>query len=300
MNKKMTAIGVSIAVGVTLLATTAFATVSSTSGYDAYKSAIKNFMTVKNVTSNINVTVKDNENTVVSYSTDMKIDKDNMSMSKATTISSGGQNKTTNTYLEDGKTITKSSDSDVYTVIAMNPNKKQIGKMVNAAPNDTRVKAIENVADAVVGNIQNYVKLDNPGTNDDVSLKLSNDQVPAVVNALANLVEQTKLNANEKGIRKPLGQGMNITDKLPKLVDNIKISNVDLNAKIDNNNQMSSQDVTINVTGNDASGVSHTISIIVNAAFTDYNSTTPDKIDLTGKQVKEIQPKAIGELKGSK
>ena len=298
MNKKMTAIGLSIAVGVTMLATSAFAAVSSTSVYDTYKSAIKNITTVKSVTATVAATVKDNENIVVSFNSNMKNNRDNKSMSQSTTIAAGSEKKITSTYLQDGKKITKNSDSDIYNVIAMSTGRRQMEDIKISNPNDPKVKGIENIVDALVGNIQSFVKLDNEtsGTKD-VSLSLSNEQVPAVVNAALSMFEQNRLNPNENRMHKLSDSKINFEDKLPKLTDNIKVSNIKLNAKINKDNFIENQIVTITVTGNDVNGASHIVVLSVDAAFTNYNSTTPDTIDLKDKQVKNIAPKDMGELR---
>jgi hypothetical protein len=77
--------------------------------------------------------------------------------------------------------------------------------------------------------------------------------------------------------------------ELPKLVDGISISNVDLKADINGQNLITAQEAKITINGQDADGNTHTIIINASIDFSAFNQTTPDTVDLTGKQVETMQ-----------
>jgi hypothetical protein len=87
--------------------------------------------------------------------------------------------------------------------------------------------------------------------------------------------------------------GIDFKNMIPELTDNIKVTNVSSNAKIDANNDITSQAVNVTITGDDAKGNAHVITIAANVDLSKYNSTTPDKVNLTGKQVKVIEHKGF-------
>ncbi|WP_047152001.1 hypothetical protein [Aneurinibacillus tyrosinisolvens] len=122
-----------------------------------------------------------------------------------------------------------------------------------------------------------------------MELKLSNAELPPVVNALASVAVQNGM--NEKGYQSKGAEDAfigNLKSTLPKLVGNIKVDNVDITAKVSKDNTIEQQTAVIEITGNDASGKAHDISVNITADFSNYNNTIADTVDLTGKQVEKI------------
>ena len=299
MNKKIIATGLSIAIGSTMLITTAFANTTSTSGYDAYKSAIKKTLTAKNFTESATITLKDNGNVIASGDNTAKLGIDNKTASVSATINAGGQTNTIESYKQDGKSIFKSSDSPVYNVMNEGQRKNNITQQEGI--NATKLKDGEMLLDALVGNLQNYVTLDNKtdGTKD-VSVQLSDSQLPAVVNAAASIVVKNAANGEDR-IHQENGEtalAKNVLQSMPKLVDNIRVDNVSMQAQIDKDNNIVNQVIDVTVSGKDANGTDHTITADINMNLSQFNNTTPDKIDLTGKQVNTLAShKEYGEKK---
>lgn len=290
MNKKIIVTGLSIAIGTTMLITTAFASTATTSGYDAYKSAIKNTLTAKNFTENATITLKDNGTVIASADNTAKLGINNKAASVSATINAGGQTNTIESYQQDGKSIFKSSDSQTYTVKNEDQRKKESpnSSADKEGINATKLKDGEMLLDALVGNLQNYVTLDNnaDGTKE-VSVQLSDSQLPAVVNAAASIVVKNAASGEERfhGGNGETGIAKNVIQNMPKLTDNIRVDNVSLKAQIDKDNNIVNQVIDITVSGKDANGTDHTVTADINMNLSQFNNTTPDKIDLTGKQV---------------
>ena len=75
-------------------------------------------------------------------------------------------------------------------------------------------------------------------------------------------------------------------DKLPKF-SNIDIKSIDMTAKVDGNILIDNK-ITIVITGVDANGVAHELTVMLNAEITNVGSTKIDTIDTTGKNVQTI------------
>lgn len=291
MNKKLMTIAGTIVAGTVMLGASAFAAVSGTSGYDVYKQAFKNTYAVHSITPKTEVIVKDNGNLLFKVDSVSKIDKDNKSMSTTTTVAAGDLQETVNVYKQDGQVVIKDSNSNVYNVMESGKGFKHKREWEN---DGSRQKDIENIADALAGNFQNYITLnDNTEGTKEVSLNLSENQVSPVVNAVASLVVKNidrekhgNFRQDEGHMKLALENGLK--DKLPKLVDNIKVSQVVVDAKITKDNLINGQNENITITGTDASGKTHQVTVSVNTDFSGYNNTVPDKVDLSGKQVNLI------------
>ena len=78
---------------------------------------------------------------------------------------------------------------------------------------------------------------------------------------------------------------------MPKLTSDISIDSADMKAELDKDNFITSQVGNIVISGKDADGNSHSITVNIDMSMSGFNSTTPDTVDLTGKQVKTIQMK---------
>lgn len=294
MNKKIVATGLSIAIGSSLLITTAFAS-NTTSGYDSYKSAIKNTLTAKNLTENATITLKDNGNVIATVDDTAKLGIDSKTASVNATINAAGQTTSIESYKQDGQSIFKSSDSSTYDVKSETQRKRDTQKN-NPSSNgidSTKLKDGEMLLDALVGNLQNYVTLNNSSDGSKtVSVQLSDGQLPAAVNAAASIL--VKNVSNRSGSERfeqdngDISLLKNVTQNMPKLVDNIRIDNVNLNAQIDKDNNITQQIIDITISGKDANGADHIFTADINMNLSQFNSTTPDKIDLTGKQVNTI------------
>lgn len=291
MNKKMMTIAGTIALGSMMLGATAYAAVSGTSGYDLYKQAVKNTYAVNSITPKTEVVVKDGNNLLFKVDATTKIDKTSEAMSNNVSVVSGDQQKNVDIVKQDSQTIVKTSDSNVYQV-AQGGKRSGSGAEKHKADDPGRLKDIENVVDALAGNIQNYITAgENPDGTQNVSLELAGNQVSPVINAVASLA--VKNAGSERAFRERAGNVdsafiSSLQDKLPKLVDNIRVNHVDVNAVISKDHLIQRQTEDLTITGTDVNGVTHDIVVSVDTSFSGYNSTTPDKIDLTGKKVNTV------------
>jgi hypothetical protein len=302
MDKKFKAIVGAIAIGALMLCATAYAAISGTSGYDIYKAAVKNTLTVKSMTLKTVVSVEDNGVALIDAKSDTKINKDEQSMSNIMTVTTGDQSKTTEIYNSGGKTITKNSDSEIYNVRESSPkpgHKETVWQEADAS----RIQEVENVADALATYVQNYVNIStNVDGSKEVLFQMLDNQVPPVVNAAASLairnMGREKANwGGEQENQKAFGLEANLQDKIPELVANIKVSNIEVKAVINSDNMIQEQTESFTIAGTDAAGKAHELSVSVTTVFSGYNNTVPDKVDLTGKQVKAMSNERMG-MKG--
>ena len=298
MNKKLITAAVSVAIGGVLLVTSAFASISNAAGYEIYKSAIKNTVSATSVTGSMNVIVKDNGEKLMEIVSDIKANKDNKALSSITTIKSQADMKEIDVYKQDGKTIIKNSDSDVYNIAeSISEGKGMAAKHSNVLNDSDAVNAGETIVDVLVGNLKSFVNVNsNTDGKSEVSMQLSGSQIPAAANAAAALAVKGMTKQHEiiakQGGEKNLGLS-EITGNLkitpPQLVDEIKVDSVDLKAVINKDNLIETQNAVVAVSGKDAQGNLHSLSLNVNMNISDYNGSTPDKVDLTGKQTKTIE-----------
>lgn len=296
MNKKIGLLGTSFAVGSALLVTSAFAGIGDAQGYDAYKSAVKATVAAQNMTEKVTVSVKNNGSELLHINSTSKTDKVNRTASADITVSNGTIQQALSVYRQDGKQIIKASDSDVYVVAGSGKQFKDRAKQENSGSKDELIKSeVENVVDALVGNLKNYVTL-SPQTDGTkaIDVQLSASQIPAVANAVSSLFIKAAVNEDHphKELNSTLGSGLaQVKNSLPKLTQNIQIKEVDIHAIVNEQNQITNQTLNIVLSGEDAGGAAHDVAVQADIGLSDLSTTVPDKVNLEGKQVQTIEKK---------
>ncbi|QJD86740.1 hypothetical protein [Cohnella herbarum] len=297
MNKKLAMIGAGAVAGSVLLMSSVYAGIGGTPGYDTYKSAIKNTaVTVQNSTNKMNLTVEDNGKVLLQVNTTIKTGKDDKTGSADATLQSGETKQSIQYFNQGGKQIIKSGNSDVYKVLENDAGEEM--RHESGHPDELQDPAFareaENVIDALVGNLKNYVTLDEEGSAKEISLHLEGSQIPAVVNAVGSLIiREGGRDHGDKAQGKAADIfGLNLQtvhDSLPKLTDEIKIDAVNLGADVNADNLITSHAAEIRISGKDNQGTPHSVVVKLGMESSDFNSTTPDTVDLTGKQVENVK-----------
>jgi hypothetical protein len=287
MNKKLVAMVTSLVVGGTVLCGTAYANASQLSGYESYKASVKDTKALKNETANLKVSVYDNGSDVIDMTTNAKVNLASNAMSQVTTIKSSTGNQTFSNYKQDGKNISKSSSSDAYNV----RENKNINKK-DKVENPEIAKSVETVVDTLIGNMKNNVSVvDNNDSTKKVSINLSENDVTPLVNALASMAI---IKSGDEPMHNGKAGEVNLTNVLPQLQSNIKIKTVEVTGDINKNDILDNQVAKVVLTGTDAQGKTHEITINATLDLSNINSTTPDTIDLTGKQINTVTEKFKG------
>ena len=297
LKKRFAVVGLSLAVGVTLLASTAFASAQNISGYDAYKSAAAKTFATKNLTLNVTATVTDNGNKLATVDSVIKVLKAGAgNFSGQTTLNADGQTIKMSNFAKDGQMVTKIDGNDTYFV------NKENGKFNNGKGKMMDENFAEHqkvgrlVMDSMVGELKNsFITKANPDGSSVISVNLEGNQIPAAVNGVVSLAIKDgglhgKNISTDKGeLCKIIPVAKNMKVNFPVLVSDISIKSVNLNAEVSANQIITSQTMKIVVSGKDKAGKAHVIEFDANVGLSDISSTTPDNVDLTGKTVKVIE-----------
>lgn len=288
MNKKLIAMTTSLVVGGSLLLGTAYANASQLSGYEAFKASIKDTKNLKNETADLKVSVYDNGSDLMDMSSNVKINSSANAMSQVTTAKTSAGSQTFSTYRQDGKNISKDSSSDVYTVVE---NNHKNFKKKDKAENPEVQKSMEVVIDTLVGNMKDKVTVtDNGDGTKKSSISLNENEVTPLVNALTSMAVARDNNEQMNNDKK--AEFANLKNVIPQLQGDIKVKSVEVNGDINKDNTIKDEVAKIVISGTDAQGKAHEITVNVNLNLSNINSTTPDTVNLTGKQVKTITPQS--------
>ena len=278
--KKKTTMLLAFVAGTLLFSATALADIASKSGYDRLKDSVKftaEYLLEKadSYTLEANFELKVNGNLMSSDSSITKTDR-NAGASEGINTSWSHQNGDYNYYnYSDRKTEIRSgrgygSDEQVYYVTEYT-NERPFNDF--AAQNPFREKGaddVERIIDALVGNLRDHVTAsENADGSYTLDGALSRSQIPALINAVTSFVFKQSMS----------GSGF------PEFTDDVYVKEVKGTAKINPDGLIENIMGSATVSGRDANGNVHEVSVDFLIKISDVNSTVITKPDLTGKEV---------------
>ena len=291
--KVLSAVGISgllMAGGVMTAAASA-----SSSGYDLFKTSVKNMHQLDSFTANTQASLSDNGNEIYQISSLSQLDLKGDQSRSSVSINNGSESKKLELYSNDHQDIVKSSDDEKY-YVEQDSEEERAGDTENEKEEEITPqmqKDIEGIFDSLTKNYQDRIdakKLANGNT--ELQLSLSKNEIPAVGQAsisflLKNMDQQAQdMGTDEFGEVLKLDE---LTPKLPQLTSNIMVSKVDLYGEVNTDQYLVGQKADIYVTGEDVNGTSHELVLHLTNKLDKINSTNVSGIDLSGEKVVKVK-----------
>jgi hypothetical protein len=282
MGKK-SVMGISFMVGTLMFATTAFAEVSSKSGYEQAKDALKYSADcfsskLQSYTVNSSIVVKDNGNIVSENDKVNKYDFSKHAEENTGTLIEANKPKIENYYYADkNTTIDYISNKDAYNV--MNYNKPNDFSMVSNPFKGKQEGDLEKIADAIIGNLKDAVVV-NPkddGTKE-LSGSVSESQIPAIANALASYEIKSQYCGNN---------GNGSYSVFPNEISDLYVQGANEDMILNKDGLIQSASGSAQISCKDNKGKVHNLTFQEVVTVVDINTTKVNKPDLTGKKVQQ-------------
>ena len=282
MKKKgFKTMAVSAVTGCLLLSIAATTFANTGSGYTDYKAAVEATLLAKNATVAAQYEVTDKGAIILSGNSTQKLN--NKDKSSKTSITVGGITKAFESSAVNGSFITEADGQ--YFSTNKGAEKPDTDKRENLTSSSSTVKLAEMLADTLVGDVKNQF-VENGQT---ISVNLEGAQIPELVRlALSTAAENSNhMGASKDNAKQDPNESMKpMMDNMPKLT-NIDVKSIAMTATVDGTT-LKDNDFTVAITGTDANGASHDMTLKITAKITDVGSTKVDAIDTTGKDVKTI------------
>ncbi|HEY4429914.1 MAG TPA: hypothetical protein VGN87_02635 [Paenibacillus sp.] len=286
--------------GVIMLATglTAFA---GTSGYEDYKAALKNTAeNMQSITVQADAILKDNGSVLSQAQGSLKANLPNEAVSGAVKISGSQGSHVFSLYSQPDGQVWKSDASDIYYVKQDIKDKKDQESGTEPKEAVWLSSQEETIMDALIGNLKNeFTSTTDKDGAKHISLQLDNAQIPAVMQALAPVLfknlseekdhESSKDTAVDSKDPEDLIQQNLFDFQAIDMTNGVQIQSIRLNADITPANALQHQQLDLTFVGQDEQGASHTLAASLEVQLSAFNATTPESIDLTGKQVQQVK-----------
>lgn len=312
MKRKWLVLTAGLSIGALMVVASNIEATAGSTGYEAYKAALRNVHTIDGGAGRASVSVTDNGNSLLAVEAQLQANRAQQAAHADVKVSDGTRTHEVEVNRQDGKTIVKRDDSDVYYAIeGAGPQQNDKRWSRTDSGHSGMGDMAEHVVDALFGQLKNQVTLttDADGSKQ-VSLHLSGGQVPLLANTIAAMaVKKVGEHANGGGTTQSdetTGQQVTTSDspwpggkppfvpgdlqvEMPKLTDGISVKAINLDAAIDADGALESQTAELIVTGRDAAGNTHEVKVKLNVELTDHNVAQVEAIDLTGKTVQSVR-----------
>ncbi|MBR0598466.1 hypothetical protein [Sinanaerobacter chloroacetimidivorans] len=285
MNKKrLKTIAATAVAGCLLLTMSVTAFAASGSGYESYKNAVESTILAQNATVDAQFEVKDNGSVILSGNSNVKLDNENSS--SKTTLTADGVTKTFATSKDESTGAFIRSVDDQYYVMQKDNEKQNADQKENdkLTASSSTVKLAEMLADTLAGDVKNqFVK-----NGQTVSLNLEGSQIPELAKLAVSAAAENngRIEKEHNGDSADQASLKTLMDRIPKL-SNTDVKSVSMTATVDGN-LLKNNVATVVITGTDASGSTHELSIMIKGDISNVGNTKIDTIDTTGKNVTTI------------
>jgi len=305
--KKKTLMSISLAAGIVMLTTSAFANYVNSSGYDDCKRALKNLLKETNYTMELDVDLQIDSDTFESVHVKQLLDTDGDVKLNLFTESSdpySANDYQHAEYFQDNNRISYSkystengTDAERYYVQDSDPDSMDelsINHLLEVDANDTEtfdkaINFVEIMADMVVGDLKNNMLLiDSDDMYDTYAIDLEDYQMPEIIDAGLSLLGSAAATdfdyivdeIDTMTIEEIANYNPFLLIGTDPVVDTAKAQ-----VKIDNEGRIASLSGEITLSGTGYDGNTHSLSLLLALDVTDYGSTVPERIDITGKPV---------------
>lgn len=277
MNKKTLAV---IGASGAILLGSVYSISANTSGYDLYKSALKQTHNADSATMKMSFNLEDNEKSLFSMNSLMKADADQQVHSISTELANETESSNMKMYKQDGNWFVTKEGTDVY-------YKMEI-KSPHGTGNTELQDDLENLIDVLTKNLQQKITVDeNKNGGQTIELDLTGKEIPLSANALSSLMIKHAVMLQDRGDQE--GSEFHIKPTLPKLDHDITVKQINLTAEVNKDNYVDKQSVKAVVSGRDKQGQAHEIVLHMEMDVTDYNHTSVSPVEIPAEKVEVFE-----------
>ncbi|WP_289137273.1 hypothetical protein [uncultured Brevibacillus sp.] len=281
MRKKWLAVALAVGLSGALVWGMGISASAENRGLDVYKSALQQTKEAKSKTAQAKLELTDNGVKLLTLEGIAKVNHDENVASLDATYTDADGTGTFQAFHEQDQVVFKKGDSDVYRVMET----KDWGRKSEKHTQDGPPAFVKQLFPALLGDMNQWTTVTElPDGGKQVTLELSEEEMPAFIKVIAPAVYAKMA---EHGEAKPVAE-KSLTVKLPNLKEEVQVDAITVQATINKNNLIEKQTAEVHLSGVDASGKKHELLLSIDVSLSDLAATTPDHIDLAGKQVEKI------------
>ncbi|WP_438447002.1 hypothetical protein [Gorillibacterium sp. sgz5001074] len=296
VSRKSVMYGTAIALSGAVMVTSGFsARASGEEGYQVWKSAMKATHQIESATVNGTMKVSDNSKPVLAVTFGAKGSISSEAVSGTVKVEQDGTAQGAAFYHKDGQSVVKFDGEETYYVNEADSSGKSGKHRMHhgSGSNPAMESHMEDLMDAIAGKYRSYVKLEESADQSKVvSLSLSDDEIPVLLNTAGALILEHALSAETEAGMDAADPHSVFHDKLnikkPEIGTDVHIKQIDVQAVIGADQLIREQSMKIQATSKDAEGKEHTWTFDSGMGLTNVNQTIADTVNLEGKKTEAL------------
>jgi hypothetical protein len=277
MNKKLL---VGIGISGAIMLGSVYSISANTSGYELYKSALKQTHTADSATMNIELNLQDNNKSIFSMKSLYRADVKDQVSSITSKLENETDESSMKMYKQDGNWFVEKDGTDnVYKLKMNSPHHSNTSELKDD---------MENLIDVMTKNLQRQITVaeQKNGTHT-IELDLTGKEIPLTVHAVSSLMIKHAIMLQETPDQE--SSEFHIKPTMPELEQDITFKQIKLVADLNKENYLEQQTVNAIITGKDTQGKAHELSFSIEMNVTDYNQTDVTPVNIPAEKIKELE-----------
>lgn len=253
-----------------LLGGTALTISANNDGYELYKTALKNTHTLASAETSIESTVQVNGQIYQNVEMDAKYNLEQKAVQSSINLQLQDKTEKLDLILQDGHYYIDNGQQ----TYAIESSKKE-----HPHPDKELMKITETIIDTLTTPLHDDFKID----GNTITVALTKQDIPTVFRQIGEYMVKKGTSAHEHATMSPVEYPFlteELSASLPVLTDNIQIESVLIKAELTEARFLESQQMTINVSGEDKNGEVQQIQLDFNMEMTNMNETQLEYVTL--------------------
>lgn len=289
MKKKL--LSVTVALTVLLLGAGFYTALASSSGYEAYKEALKETHKMKNGVANIDLKISNNGELLQDLTVQSAFNLEEQRSVANINVNTLGENVQMEIYKEEKHVYIKNAETDTTYVIESDRDPSELKEKHERFHNKELLTIAELVVDTLTSPLHDSFVM---GSDNSISINMTNDEMPEVIQAIGAYMVKKSFE-HHANIEMTTDDYPFLTNTykqvLPALTDEINFEEIKVDVQLNKDGTMKNQQAFFRISGKDQDGKLNTIEVQFNIGLENMNETNIAPFSAEGKKLETIQLK---------
>lgn len=291
MKKKLLSITVLLTV---LLVGVGFYTVlASSSGYDAYKEAVKETHKIESGIVNIDFSISNNGELLQELTMQSAYNLEEKRSLTTIDLNTSDDKLELQLNTEDNHVYIKNSTSDTTFVMESNRDSAAVKEKHELFHNKELLTIAELVVDTLTRPLHESFVI---GPENTISVDMKNEDLPTVIHAMGSYMVKKSYGSHanvEMTTNDYPFLTNNLKQVLPAITDEISFDEITVDVQLTESGLIKHQQAFFRITGNDEQGQSHNLTIKFNIGLENINETNIEPFNIDGKKLETFVSKKV-------
>lgn len=291
MKRKL--LSITVLLTVLLLGVGFYTVLASSSGYDAYKEAVKETHKIESGIFNIDFSISNNGELLQELTMQSAFNLEEKRTLTTIDLNTPDDKLELQVNTEDNQVYIKNSTSDTTYVMESNRDSADVKEKHERFHNKELLSIAELVVDTLTRPLHESFVI---GPENTISVNMTNEDLPTVIHAMGSYMVKKSFGSHaniEMTTNDYPFLTNNLKQVLPTITDEISFDEIKVDVQLTDAGLIKQQQAFFRITGNDEQGQSHNLTIKFNIGLENINETVVEPFNIDGKKLETFVPKKV-------